>query len=130
MEYCIHTKLYVLQTPSPDDVPVSNLMAQVLSALYLLVKFGYYDDYSDVEDVLRPLTTLLGENHLLYVHMHVHMYVCMYVCILQRQRSVPQVLRIRREIEHCTKSNKSMTSTIICITTLRTIFFVQSHGSH
>ena len=37
----------------------NNLLAEVLRVLSLLVKYGYYDDPKDVDDVLRPLTHVL-----------------------------------------------------------------------
>ena len=37
----------------------NNLLAEVLRVLSLLVKYGYYDDPEDVDDVLQPLTTVL-----------------------------------------------------------------------
>ena len=36
------------------------LMAEVLSVLALLVKYGYYDDSDDVNAVLRPLVDVLN----------------------------------------------------------------------
>ena len=37
----------------------NKLLAHVLSVLSLLVKYGYYDDPSDVNDVLKPLIAIL-----------------------------------------------------------------------
>ena len=36
------------------------LLAEVLSVLALLVKYGYYDDSKDVDAVLRPLVDVLN----------------------------------------------------------------------
>ena len=47
-------KLVALQT---DE---NWLLAEVLSVLALLVKYGYYDDSSDVDDVMQPLLGVLN----------------------------------------------------------------------
>lgn len=31
----------------------------MLDLLYLLVKFGYYDDFDDIKELIRPLMSLL-----------------------------------------------------------------------
>ena len=38
----------------------NELLADVIEVLELLVKYGYYDDPDDVEDVLRPLLEVLN----------------------------------------------------------------------
>ena len=38
----------------------NQLLADVIEVLELLVKYGYYDDPGDVEDVLRPLLEVLN----------------------------------------------------------------------
>ncbi len=43
-----------------SEVDDNDLLAQVLGVLALLVKYGYYDDPEDVDDVLRPLTSVLN----------------------------------------------------------------------
>ena len=68
------------------EVIVSNvddnlLLAEVLSVLALLVKYGYYDDTEDVDAVLHPLVDVLNgfkdvlfpaseAPHPGYLHMH------------------------------------------------------------
>ena len=40
-----------------------TIIVQVLDLLYLLVKFGYYDDLDDIKDLIPPLMSLLnGKN--------------------------------------------------------------------
>ena len=42
-------------------------LAKVLEVLALLVKYGYYDDADDVEEVLRPLVEVMnGKTDLLF----------------------------------------------------------------
>ena len=56
-------------TPSQvaSEVKVNVLTADVLDVLQLLVKYGYYDDKQDVDDVLEPLITVLdGMSDSLY----------------------------------------------------------------
>lgn len=42
------------------DMEENELLADVIEVLELLVKYGYYDDTDDVEDVLRPLLEVLN----------------------------------------------------------------------
>ena len=42
------------------NVSDNNLLARVLEVLSLLVKYGYYDDPDDVDDVLRPLVDVFN----------------------------------------------------------------------
>ena len=51
--------------PSPQNVVASqvddnNLLSNVIEMLSLLVKYGYYDDQDDVNDVLRPLLKVVN----------------------------------------------------------------------
>ena len=39
-----------------------NLLTSVLEVLRLLIKFGYYDSYEDMNDIRGPLTELLGKR--------------------------------------------------------------------
>ena len=48
-----------LQKVCACQVEENKLLAHVLSVLSLLVKYGYYDDPSDVNDVLKPLIAIL-----------------------------------------------------------------------
>ncbi len=50
----------LLQKVVASEVDDNNLLAQVLGVLALLVKYGYYDDSDDVDDVLRPLMEILS----------------------------------------------------------------------
>lgn len=43
-----------------SDTKDNWLLAEVLSVLALLVKYGYYDDSKDVDAVLRPLVDVLN----------------------------------------------------------------------
>lgn len=43
-----------------SDTEDNWLLAEVLSVLALLVKYGYYDDSKDVDAVLRPLVDVLN----------------------------------------------------------------------
>ena len=38
----------------------NELLADIIEVLNLLVKYGYYDDTDDVEDVLRPLLEVMN----------------------------------------------------------------------
>ena len=42
------------------DIEDNKVLARVLEVLSLLVKYGYYDDPSDVEDVLEPLADIMN----------------------------------------------------------------------
>lgn len=43
-----------------SEVEENELLADVIEVLNLLVKYGYYDDKEDVEDVLKPLLNVLN----------------------------------------------------------------------
>lgn len=43
-----------------SEIENNWLLAEVLSVLALLVKYGYYDDSKDVDAVLRPLVDVLN----------------------------------------------------------------------
>ena len=42
------------------DKDDNHQLAKVLEVLALLVKYGYYDDPEDVEDVLKPLVDVMN----------------------------------------------------------------------
>ena len=71
----------------------NNLLANVLIVLKQLVKYGYYDNATDVDNVLKPLTKILSADGVcvcvcvcvcthvcLCVHLLVCVCVCVYVC--------------------------------------------------
>jgi inositol 1,4,5-triphosphate receptor type 1 len=43
-----------------SNMEENELLADIIEVLELLVKYGYYDDPGDVEDVLRPLLEVLN----------------------------------------------------------------------
>ena len=56
MAYLDHLLLRVIAEECDDNY----LLADVLTVLKQLVKYGYYDDAKDVETVLKPLTKILS----------------------------------------------------------------------
>ena len=54
---CVHDPL---QRVVAKDVTDNHQLAKVLEVLALLVKYGYYDDPDDVEEVLIPLVGVMN----------------------------------------------------------------------
>ena len=55
-----HIEMAAKNKVDASKMSENMLLADIIEVLSLLVKYGYYDDTEDVEDVLRPLLKVLN----------------------------------------------------------------------